>query len=128
MRPLSDRGDMQIVKRAGKSISVKRGNWVPELSYTFDFDFDHVSRLHEYLRVSDEADTRRSTCGDHIADFEGHHFRDIRDQIRHFENHIPRIRLLHRVPVQPKFDIHSVSIVQSVWSDQVRPYWRKSIE
>src|SRR6185295_14868533 len=90
-------------------VLVERGNRISKLSNTFDFDFDDVTGFHEHLRVAAKPDSSRSSRRDHVADFQCHYLRDVRHKFGHFENHVPRVRLLHGRSIQPQFDIQAVA-------------------
>src|SRR5213594_4060439 len=114
--------------KRSKNCSVEISHWVPERPDTLDLDLDNISGLHEDLRVSHEAHTSRRARGDNIPDFERHDLGNVGNQIRHFENQISRVGLLHGLAVEPQLNRQSVAVSESALRHEVRSHRCERVE
>src|SRR5687768_12042451 len=111
-----------------KRSSIEVSDRIFERPDSLNVDFDDISGFHEYLRVSPEPHASRRACRDDITDFQRHHLRNIGDEIRNLEDEIPRVRLLHRFPIQPQLNVESVTVAQTVPADEERSNRSECVE
>ena len=67
---------------------------VGQLADTFDFDDALVAGLQVTRRLAGETDAGRGAGGDDVAGLQREHAREIRDQLRHVEDQVLRVRVL----------------------------------
>src|SRR5262245_60273261 len=96
-------------------------NPVPQRSQVLDDYFKHVSGLQQHRRLSEDANAVGRTGSDDIPRLERYTLSDVRDQIRHFENHLPGVGRLHHLSVQSAFDLQSVRVRYLIASCDERP-------
>src|ERR1700722_7007725 len=70
----------------------------------FDLDLDTVAVLHEDWRRARLAYARRRPHDDQIARLQGQAFCKQRHRLVHREDHVPRIRVLHDMAVEPRLE------------------------
>src|SRR5690242_15129324 len=63
-------------------------HWIPERAQLFDSHLKHVSTFEPHGRLAKGADAVRSTTRDYVARLQRNPLRQVRDEIRHAEDHL----------------------------------------
>ena len=93
-----------------------------------DFDFNDVARLQKDGRLAGETHTRRRAREDQVPRLQCENLRQISQDLADREDHLPRIAVLHRLPIEPQLYGQLVRIRDFVLRDQVRSGRSKRIE
>src|ERR1051325_1034037 len=102
-------------------------HWIVQFSDAFNINNHFVARLKVNRRLAGKAYSRRGARRDHITRFKRDRARQEFDQLRHAEDQLVSIRILHRSSVEDQLDRQLMRIAQFIRSDDCRPHRRESV-
>src|SRR5438045_4201032 len=85
-------------------------HWIVQFTDAFNINHHFVARLKVNRRLSGKAYSRRRSGRDHVTRFERDRARKKLNQLRHAEDQLVSIRILHRSSVEDQLDRQLVRI------------------